>query len=138
MQICGGDWAKHSTDTGGYFRCNIAAPPPQESTSAGADLVQGRASGQPAPEAGQLVGAGLLGSLFGKFADAGAKWKLDYFMRRFLAHECSERQLQVHLTLNPHVSQACGHTSVNFAHAISHTPVNAFVAHAVAAFRCRP
>jgi len=83
-QICGGDWARHSTETGGYFRCNINPPPP-DATSAGDDS----SSSQP------VAGAGLLGALFGKVTSAGARWKLDYFMRRFLAHECSYRQLQV-------------------------------------------
>ncbi len=83
-QICGGDWARHSTETGGYFRCNISPPPP-DATSAGDDS----SSSQP------VAGAGLLGVLFGKVTSAGARWKLDYFMRRFLAHECSHRQLQV-------------------------------------------
>lgn len=126
LQICGGDWAKHSTDTGGYFKCNITAPPPQESTSLGADSAQGRASSQPVPEAGQAAGAGagLFGSLFGKFADAGARWKLDFFMRRFLAHDCSERQLQV----KPHLATAC----------ISHGNIYCPVAHAVAAHTYRP
>lgn len=133
MQICGGDWAKHGTNTGGYFRCNITANPPQESTSASADSVQGNPSGQPAPEAGQSAGSGLLGSLFGKFADAGAKWKLDFFMRRFLAHECSQRQLQVHPPF-PKPSSSMWSQSINHAHAFGHKPIKAMVGHAAAAF----
>lgn len=106
LQICGGDWAKHSTETGGYFRCNMTAPPEDESlpsadSAAGfaseADSAHDGASSQQLAAAGQVAGtgAGLLGSLYGKFANAGAKWKLDFFTRRFLAHECSHRQLQV-------------------------------------------
>ena len=105
MQICGGDWAKHSTETGGYFRCNITTPP-QDLSSLSADSpldgaldaesAQDQRSSQPAVgQAGQVAGARLLGTLFGRFASAGARWKLDFFMRRFLAHECSQRQLQV-------------------------------------------
>ena len=118
LQICGGDWAKHSTETGGYFRCNITAPPEASATLADtadtaagsatdADSSHGEASSQHAAAAGQLgrAGAGLLGSLFGKFANAGAKWKLEFFMRRFLAHECSHRQLQVAHTMLRHETQ---------------------------------
>ena len=111
LQICGGDWAKHNTETGGYFRCNINPPPP-DATSAG----DGSSSSQPVDamptQAGSsssqpAAGAGLLGALFGTVTSAGAKWKLDYFMRRFLAHECSHRQLQVHSDLQID-KQYCG------------------------------
>ena len=58
------------------------------------------------------AGAGLLGALFGKVTSAGAKWKLDYFMRRFLAHECSHRQLQVHSALQ--FDRQCGVSSADY------------------------
>ena len=114
LQICGGDWAKHNTETGGYFRCNINPPLP-DATSAGDDssssqpvdamsTQDGSSSSQP--------GAGLLGVLFGKVTNAGAKWKLDYFMRRFLAHECSHRQLQVHSALQ--FDRHCGIFSADY------------------------
>ena len=103
LQICGGDWAKHNSETGGFFRCNISPPPP-DATSAGDDPSSSRpedaTSTQPGSSSSQPgAGAGLLGALFGKVTSAGAKWKLDHFLRRFLAHECSHRQLQVHSEL---------------------------------------
>ena len=95
LQICGGDWAKHSTATGGFFRCNIT-PPPSNATSAGADSPSSQPLGATSAQAESSSGqAGLFGALMGKFTTAGAKWKLDYFMRRFVAHECSFSQLQV-------------------------------------------
>jgi len=103
LQICGGDWAKHNTETGGYFRCNINPSPP-DATSAGDDSSSSQPVDALSTQAGSSssqpgAGAGLLGALFGKVTSAGAKWKLDYFMRRFLAHECSHRQLEVHSEL---------------------------------------
>jgi hypothetical protein len=58
--VCGDDWMKHSSATGGFYSCNRYAPPPDQATA----------------DASDSAGPGLrafLGSVLGKIQ----VWALD-------------------------------------------------------------
>lgn len=76
-------------NTGGSWRCNLTAATPSDPSTDPA--------GNPTNPAGSdgTASSNFFAAVFGRVADAGMKWRLEHFMRHYLAHECSQRQLKV-------------------------------------------
>lgn len=87
--MCGGNWTEHNMNTGGSWRCNLAAAPPEGSPA------DPSADPRAANTSSGAANSNFFTTVFGRVADAGMKWRLEHFMRRYLAHECSHRQLKV-------------------------------------------
>ncbi|KAK9832549.1 hypothetical protein WJX81_008317 [Elliptochloris bilobata] len=78
--VCGGDWSEHNSATGGYYRCNRY-------------VLQ-------AGDAGDAGGSGgapwaFFGDFLSKIQDAAARFRLNYYLRRYQAADCDARQLYV-------------------------------------------
>ena len=101
LQVCGGNWTDHNMNTGGSWRCNLAAAPPTGDPNDPSAPPTGDPNDPSAPpfsthaSSSAAASSSFFTAVFGRVADAGMKWRLEHFMRRYLAHECSQRQLQV-------------------------------------------
>lgn len=104
--ICGHDWAKHNSTTGGYYQCNMYASdelvPDSNGTTRAFSNNSAAAGGSPGAESG----LGFLSGLFGAMKTAAIQHKRNHYVMMHTAHDINARHLKVLLSHMQQLLQA--------------------------------